>query len=174
LFRFRADWRQWRFALAFLVECLPSRWTRNTIQCLASRSTSRDCLKALRAETGIQYDQLERGILELHTGARANSSTPPGRPKRCGQYRLRSRRERMSTNVSHSSRRYASVATAWPAAIYTASDESAMRISSPSRSRGSQPSARRERFRFGVSIDAIVGRRDTIASVSHIRRLKTR
>ena len=67
LFRPRVDWRQWRWGLQFLIECLPSRTRHNTIQCLNLALYSRDCLQALRAETGIQYDQLERGILQFYT-----------------------------------------------------------------------------------------------------------
>src|SRR6188472_701385 len=67
LFRLRADWRQWKWGLAFLLECLPARTRHNTIQCLNLALYSRDCLRALRAETGIQYDQLERGILQFYT-----------------------------------------------------------------------------------------------------------
>jgi len=67
LFRFSADWQQWRFALGFLRECLPARTRRNTRACLALALHSRDCLRALRAETRIQYDQRERGILEFYT-----------------------------------------------------------------------------------------------------------
>jgi len=69
LFRLRADPHQWGFALAFLRECLPWRTRRNTIQCLNLALYSRDCLKALRAATGIEYDQQERGILEFYTEA---------------------------------------------------------------------------------------------------------
>jgi D-amino-acid dehydrogenase len=67
LFRPRLDWRQWRWGLQFLLECLPSRTRHNTIQCLNLALYSRDCLKALRVDTGIQYDQLERGILQFYT-----------------------------------------------------------------------------------------------------------
>ena len=67
LFRPRLDWRQWRWGVQFLLECLPSRTRHNTIQCLNLALYSRDCLKALRVETGIQYDQLERGILQFYT-----------------------------------------------------------------------------------------------------------
>jgi len=70
LFRLRADPRQWRWGLQFLVECLPSRTRRNTIQCLRLALHSRDCLRALRAATGIAYDHLARGILEFHTDAK--------------------------------------------------------------------------------------------------------
>ncbi|MFO1315312.1 MAG: D-amino acid dehydrogenase [Burkholderiales bacterium] len=69
LFRLRLDPRQWRWGLQFLVECLPSRTRRNTIQCLSLALYSRDCLQALRRETGIRYDQLERGILTFYTDA---------------------------------------------------------------------------------------------------------
>jgi D-amino-acid dehydrogenase len=69
LFRPRLDWRQWRWGLAFLVECLPWRTRRNTIQCLNLALYSRDCLKVLRESTGIAYDQLERGILQFYTDA---------------------------------------------------------------------------------------------------------
>jgi D-amino-acid dehydrogenase len=67
LFRLKADPRQWRWGLAFLLECLPSRTRRNTIQCLNLALYSRDCLRALRASTGIAYDHLERGILTFYT-----------------------------------------------------------------------------------------------------------
>ena len=67
LFRLRADWRQWRWGLAFLYECLPSRTRHNTIQCLNLALYSRECLKALRAATGIVYDELARGILTFYT-----------------------------------------------------------------------------------------------------------
>src|SRR5262249_60526766 len=60
------DWRQWRWAMQFLVECLPSRTFSNTLQCMNLALYSRDCLKALRATTGIEYEQLTRGILEFH------------------------------------------------------------------------------------------------------------
>jgi len=69
-FRLRADPAQWRFGLAFLRECLPWRTRRNTLQCLNLALYSRDCLRELRAATGIAYDQQERGILEFYTDAR--------------------------------------------------------------------------------------------------------
>ena len=69
LFRLRADPYQWRFGLAFLRECLPWRTRRNTVQCLKLALYSRDCLRALRAATGLAYDQQERGILEFYTSA---------------------------------------------------------------------------------------------------------
>jgi len=70
LFRLKADPRQWRWGLSFLLECLPSRTRHNTIQCLNLALYSRDCLKELRAQTGIAYDHLERGILQFYTDAK--------------------------------------------------------------------------------------------------------
>ncbi len=67
LFRPRLDWRQWRWGLEFLIQCLPGNTRRNTIQCLNLALYSRDCLDALRRETGIEYDALTRGILQFYT-----------------------------------------------------------------------------------------------------------
>jgi D-amino-acid dehydrogenase len=67
LFRLRADWRQWWWGIRFLYECLPARTKHNTIQCLNMALYSRDCLKALRAATGLRYDELARGILTFYT-----------------------------------------------------------------------------------------------------------
>ena len=69
LFRLRADPRQWSWALQFLIECLPERTRRNTLTILRLGLYSRDLLKALRRETGVLYDHLEKGILQLHTDA---------------------------------------------------------------------------------------------------------
>ena len=70
LFRPQADWRQWRWGMQFLRECLPSRTRRNTLQCLNLALYSRQCLRELRAATGIAYDQSTRGILQFYTDAR--------------------------------------------------------------------------------------------------------
>jgi len=71
LFRPRMESAQWRWAIQFLIECLPGRTLHNTIQCVNLAVYSRDCLRALRATTGIEYDQLMRGILEFHTDRKA-------------------------------------------------------------------------------------------------------
>jgi D-amino-acid dehydrogenase len=67
LFRLRADWRQWSWGLRFLFECLPSRTRRNTLTILRLGLYSRARLQALRRETGLAYDHLEKGILHIHT-----------------------------------------------------------------------------------------------------------
>ena len=69
LFRLRADLQQWRWGLAFLRECTPARLRHNIRQLVALGGYSRAMLGALRAETGIQYDQLTRGILHFYTNA---------------------------------------------------------------------------------------------------------
>jgi len=68
LFRLRADPFQWAWGLAFLRECLPARARANTVQIAAMNRYSRAQLLALRTETGIQYDQQQRGILRIFEG----------------------------------------------------------------------------------------------------------
>ena len=67
VFRPRAEWGQWAWGARFLFECLPFRNRENTRQILALALYSRDGLRELRRDTGIQYDQLARGILAFHT-----------------------------------------------------------------------------------------------------------
>jgi D-amino-acid dehydrogenase len=67
LFRLRGDLRQWAWGLRFLVECLPFRTRENIRQILALSLYSRAQLQLLRRDTGIQYDQLTRGILHFYT-----------------------------------------------------------------------------------------------------------
>jgi D-amino-acid dehydrogenase len=71
LFRLRADPAQWEWGLRFLAECTPGRTHDNTMQILSLATYSRGQLAALRAETGIQYDQVTRGILNIYTGQQA-------------------------------------------------------------------------------------------------------
>ena len=67
LFRLRADPAQWRWGLRFLLECLPGRTRHNMAQLIRLGLYSRSCLQALRRDTGIRYDQLEKGILNIYT-----------------------------------------------------------------------------------------------------------
>ncbi|AZR94738.1 amino acid dehydrogenase [Bordetella trematum] len=66
LFRPQLDWRQWVWGLAFLRECLPSRLAPNIRAMVRMAEYSRSTLRAMRAELGIEYDQLERGILNFY------------------------------------------------------------------------------------------------------------
>jgi D-amino-acid dehydrogenase len=67
LFRPRPDPAQWSWGLRFLAECLPSRTRANTLAILALARHSHARLRQLRAETGIEYNCLTRGILHLFT-----------------------------------------------------------------------------------------------------------
>ena len=67
MFRLRADLRQWLWGLRFLFECLPWRTRANTLRILRLAIDSRARLQALRRDTGIAYDHLEKGILQIHT-----------------------------------------------------------------------------------------------------------
>jgi D-amino-acid dehydrogenase len=70
LFRPRLSARQWSWGLRFLYECLPPRTRRNTLEILKLAWFSRKELQALRDRTGIRYEQMELGILHLHTDLR--------------------------------------------------------------------------------------------------------
>src|SRR5258706_8609494 len=70
LFRLRADPAQWRWALQFLRNCTPGRYRENAAQLQRLGQYSRAQLQALRKETGLQYDQVSRGILVLYTDGR--------------------------------------------------------------------------------------------------------
>ncbi|MDQ3026086.1 MAG: D-amino acid dehydrogenase [Pseudomonadota bacterium] len=67
LFRLRLDPHQWIWGLRFFYECMPWRTPVNSRLMVTLSSYSRAQLEALRAQTGIQYDALERGILHYFT-----------------------------------------------------------------------------------------------------------
>jgi D-amino-acid dehydrogenase len=70
LFRPRADWAQWAWALRFLAECTPDSFERNCRALAGLAAYSRECLLALRERLGIAYDHLSRGILHFATDPR--------------------------------------------------------------------------------------------------------
>jgi D-amino-acid dehydrogenase len=65
LFRPRLDPQQWKWGLSFLTQCSDSAFERNVQQLVALGAYSHASLKALVAQTGIEYDRLERGILHF-------------------------------------------------------------------------------------------------------------
>lgn len=67
LYRFRPEWLQWKWALNFLRECTPGRTAENIRQIVAIAEYSRQALVALRNDTAIEYDYLNRGILHFYT-----------------------------------------------------------------------------------------------------------
>jgi D-amino-acid dehydrogenase len=74
LFRLRMDPNQWTWGARFLYECLPGRTRENIREIVKLSVYSRDSLRKLREETGIEYDQLERGILHYFTDRAAYES----------------------------------------------------------------------------------------------------
>lgn len=67
LFRLRPEWLQWMWGLRFVRECTPARTAHNMRQIVAIAEYSRQTLQSVRAETGIAYDHLTRGILHFYT-----------------------------------------------------------------------------------------------------------
>jgi D-amino-acid dehydrogenase len=67
LYRFRADWLQWKWGMHFLRECLPARTAANMRHIYALADYSRRILQDVRAETGVDYDCSTRGILHFYT-----------------------------------------------------------------------------------------------------------
>ncbi len=70
LFRIRADQRQWLWGAQFLRECTPAKTKHNIRQIVNLGTYSRDTLQALRAETGIHYKELTKGILHFYTSSK--------------------------------------------------------------------------------------------------------
>jgi len=60
-----ADPAMWRFALMMLANCTAARYRINKSRMVPIAEYSRDCLRALRAETGIGYDERAQGTLQL-------------------------------------------------------------------------------------------------------------
>jgi D-amino-acid dehydrogenase len=60
-----ADPAMWRFALMMLANCTEARYRINKSRMVPLAEYSRDVLKALRAETGIAYDERTQGTLQL-------------------------------------------------------------------------------------------------------------
>lgn len=67
LYRFRAEWLQWKWGISFLRECTPTRTVHNIHQIVAIAEYSRQTLQSVRAEVDIDYDCLTRGILHFYT-----------------------------------------------------------------------------------------------------------
>jgi D-amino-acid dehydrogenase len=70
LFRPKLDLQQWRWGLSFLANCTHRAFERNVSQLVALGRYSHESLKGLVAQTGIEYDRLERGILHFFCNAK--------------------------------------------------------------------------------------------------------
>ena len=60
-----ADLATWRWMLAMLGNCTAARYALNKGRMVRIAEYSRDCLMALRAETGIAYDERMQGTLQV-------------------------------------------------------------------------------------------------------------
>ncbi|PRD66692.1 D-amino acid dehydrogenase [Malikia granosa] len=56
---------QWRWMAAMLRNCTPQRYGVNKERMMRVAEYSRDCLRQLRADTGIEYEQRQGGTLQL-------------------------------------------------------------------------------------------------------------
>jgi D-amino-acid dehydrogenase len=59
------DGAMWRWGFAMLANCTEARYRVNKGRMVRLAEYSRDCMRALRAETGIEYDGREQGTLQL-------------------------------------------------------------------------------------------------------------
>lgn len=59
------DPAMWRWGALMLANCTAKAYALNKSRMVPIAEYSRDCLKALRAETGIQYDERAQGTLQL-------------------------------------------------------------------------------------------------------------
>lgn len=59
------DLAMWRWGAAMLANCTAKAYALNKSRMVPIAEYSRDCMKALRAETGIAYDERAQGTLQL-------------------------------------------------------------------------------------------------------------
>lgn len=67
LFRPQLDWDQWRWGLQFLAQCNDRAFEKNVAQLVALGAYSHAALKDVVAQTGIEFNRLERGIAHYYT-----------------------------------------------------------------------------------------------------------
>ncbi len=59
------DWAMWQWGIAMLRNCTEERYKVNKARMVRLAEYSRDCLRQLRADTGISYDERSQGTLQL-------------------------------------------------------------------------------------------------------------
>lgn len=77
LYRLRADPALWSWTFRFLANCTHARVRINIERALRIAVYSRERIAGLRVETGIDYDQLGRGILHVFRNRREYESALP-------------------------------------------------------------------------------------------------
>lgn len=70
-FRPSLDPKQWVWGLRFLAECMPSRFEPNVRALVNLAEFSRTTLQHMRADLGIQYHCVERGVLHFYRDSRS-------------------------------------------------------------------------------------------------------
>jgi D-amino-acid dehydrogenase len=162
LFRPTLDPRQWRWGIEFLIECLPAHTGSNMRQILAISKYSGEVLRELRATTGIRYDDLQRGILQIYTddAGFASAAKAAALVRRYGIAReVKNADECVAIEPALSRRRE------WIAGgTFTASDETgdARKFT---QSLAALAAARGVSFRYGVTIDKLEGRAGVVTGV---------
>jgi D-amino-acid dehydrogenase len=63
LYRFKLDPHQWRWGLQFLANCNDGAFARNVKQLVSLGRYSQDALHEIVADTGIEYQRIQKGIL---------------------------------------------------------------------------------------------------------------
>ena len=152
LFRPTLDPRQWRWGIEFLFECLPAHTRRNMRQILAISKYSGEVLRELRAGTGIRYDDLQRGILQVYTDKAGFASAVKAAAlvRRYGVAREVKNAEECVTIEPALARRREWIA----GGTFTASDCVILRAS-PVSSLAALAAARGVSFRYGFSIEKL-------------------
>ncbi|MBI2307158.1 MAG: D-amino acid dehydrogenase [Rhodocyclales bacterium] len=152
LFRLRWDPALFRWVLAFLAECTPGRTRENIRRIVALALYSRQQLGLLRQETGIQYDQLTRGILHVYTDAREFDAA-----QRAAALMREFGCERRPISADECVAIEPALAAARPLLVggdYTAADESGD-AHKFTRELAALAAARGVRFRYGVAVERI-------------------
>ena len=162
LFRPRLDWQQIRWGLQFLAECLPWRTRRNMLQILAISKYSGETLRELRAATGLHYDDLQRGILQIYTDRKGfdDAASAAELVRRYGIAReVKTADECIRIEPALASRREWIVG-----GTYTASDETgdARKFS---QGLAALAAERGVAFRYGVTVESLAVAGDSVAGV---------
>jgi D-amino-acid dehydrogenase len=162
LFRLRADWAQWKWGLRFLYECFPGRFERHSRTLAALAGYSRECLRTLRGELGLRYDQLERGILQFATNQRDFDT-------------LAHEAEAMRATGNRREVKSAAACLELEPALKHSSDPVVGGVYAPTDESGDAcrftqelarlAASRGVRFRYGTAIEALEADRDTVKSV---------
>ncbi len=77
LFRPRFDIHQWLWIAKFLVDCLPHRTSRHTIEIVRLGTQSRELIRRIRKDENLHYDERCNGILHFYRDPREFAAAVP-------------------------------------------------------------------------------------------------